>query len=434
MPPASAPQVPASPSNDSLAKWSPVLWGLGIVSTAWATAGAVDLATRRQLDIAVYLLGGRNLVDGRLYQVALPQLPHLPFTYPPFAALVFAPLSALPQRGAQVIWALINVVALFALVALALRAARPGLGRQRLLMWSLVLMQPAYLIEPVHLTFGFGQVNIVLAAMVLGDLTARLRVGNRTLPRGVLVGIAASIKLVPLVFVPYLFLTRQTRAAWVSLGTFVVCSVVTAATDPRVSWSYWTKYAFDAKRVGGVFYISNQSLRAVADRLDHRVVSTGLITLASAAVVVAGVLLAAWAYRSSSSYIGILVCATTGLLASPITWAHHMVWVVPVLIWLVLAPDRPRGGLIWAVAGYALFWWAPIWRVPNGGNNELHEHGWQLLEGNSFFVAAAVFMVGVAVMLWRRRRVGAVGDAEPSDVEPDVTGEFPASRTAAGSC
>ncbi len=437
MSPASAPQVPASPSNDSLAKWSPVLWGLGIVSTAWATAGAVDLATRRQLDIAVYLLGGRNLVDGRLYQVALPQLPHLPFTYPPFAALVFAPLSALPQRGAQVIWALINVVALFAMVALALRAARPGLGRQRLLMWSLVLMQPAYWIEPVHLTFGFGQVNIVLAAMVLGDLTTRLRVGTRTLPRGVLVGIAASIKLVPLVFVPYLFLTRQTRAAWVSLGTFAVCSAVTAATDPRVSWSYWTKYAFDAKRVGGVFYISNQSLRAVADRLDHRVVSTGLITLASAAVVVGGLLLAAWAYRSSSSYIGILVCATTGLLASPITWAHHMVWVVPILIWLVLAPDRPRGGLIWAVAGYALFWWAPIWRVPNGGNNELHEHGWQLLEGNSFFVAAAVFMVGVAVMLWRRRRVGDAGDAghtEPSDVEPDVTGEFPASRTAAGSC
>jgi alpha-1,2-mannosyltransferase len=299
------------------------------------------LAIHRQLDIAVYLMGGRNLVDGRLYQVALSQPPHLPFTYPPFAALVFAPLSWLPQRWAQVIWALINVVALFALVALALRAARPGLGRQRLVMWSLVLMAPAYWVEPVHLTFSFGQVNILLAAMVLGDLTGRLSVGNWTLPRGVLVGIAASIKLVPLVFVPYLFLTRQTRAAWVSLGTFIVCSAVTAATDPRVSWSYWTKYAFDAKRVGGVFYISNQSLRAVADRLDHRVVSTGLITLASAAVVVAGVLLAAWAYRSSSSYVGILVCATTGLLASPITWAHHMVWVVPVLIWLVLAPDRP---------------------------------------------------------------------------------------------
>jgi len=128
MSPASAPQVPASPTNGSLAKWSPVLWGVGIVSTTWATAGAVDLAIHRQLDIAVYLMGGRNLVDGRLYQVALSQPPHLPFTYPPFAALVFAPLSWLPQRWAQVIWALINVVALFALVALALRRPAPGSG------------------------------------------------------------------------------------------------------------------------------------------------------------------------------------------------------------------------------------------------------------------------------------------------------------------
>ena len=199
-----------------------------------------------------------------------------------------------------------------------------------------------------------------------------------------------------------------------------------------MSWSYWTKYAFDAKRVGGVFYISNQSLRAVADRLDHRVVSTGLITLASAVVVVAGVLLAAWAYRSSSSYIGILVCATTGLLASPITWAHHMVWVVPVLIWLVLAPDRPRGGRHLGRRRLRPLLVGAHLEGAQRGNNELHEHGWQLLEGNSFFVAAAVFMVGVAVMLWRRRRVGAVGDAEPSDVEPDVTAGVPSLQNCSG--
>jgi len=336
----------------------------------------------------------------------------------------------LPQGWAQVMWALIGVAALFALLAVALRAARPGLGRQQVLMWSLVLMGPAYWIEPVRLTLNFGQVNIVLGAMVLGDLTCLLRVGGRTLPRGVLVGIAASVKLVPLIFVPYLFLTRQTRAAWVSLGTFAACSLVTAVTDPRVSWSYWTKYAFDAKRVGGVFYISNQSLRAVADRVDHRVVSTGLITVASAAVAVAGVLLATWSYRKSSSYLGILVCATTGLLASPITWAHHMVWAVPILIWLVWAPDRPRGGRLWAAAGAALFWWAPIWRVPHGANQELQEHGWQLLEGNSFFFAAVAFMAGIAVMLWSRQRGGVTASAVMSGTGPGVTAGIEASRSA----
>jgi alpha-1,2-mannosyltransferase len=388
-----------------VAKWAPVLWIVGIISACLATVWGVSQAVGKfQLDIAVYLLGGRNLVNGRLYTASLPNPPHLPFTYPPFAALAFAPGSALPERVVQVMWAVVNVVALFVLVVVALRAARPELARPRLLMWSLVLMAPAYRIEPVSLTFAFGQVNIVLAAMVLGDLTAHLRVGGRTLPRGVLVGIAAAVKLVPLVFVPYLFVTRQTRAAWISLGTFAVCSVAAAATGPRVSWSYWTRYATDAKRVGGVFYISNQSLRAVTDRLDHRVVSTGLTTAASAVVVVAGVALAAWAYRSSSNYLGVLLCATTGLLASPITWAHHFVWAVPIVIWLAWAPDRPPGGRIWALAGVALFWSAPIWKVPNGADRELHEHGWQLLGGNSFFLATVLFMVGVTVMLWTRRR------------------------------
>lgn len=400
-----APQRSALLHRLSPTWWNAILWSVGAISAALASAGAVKMAVNRlQLDMAVYLLGGRNLVDGRLYLVGLSQSPHLPFTYPPFAALVFAPLSALPQSWAQVIWSVVNVFALFALVSLSLRAAVPTLGRQRLIQWSLVLLGPAYLMEPVRLTLNFGQVNIVLAAMVLGDLTGTWRIGTRTLPRGVLVGIAASIKLVPLLFVPYLFVTRQAKAAWWSLGTFVACSLLSAAFDPRVSWSYWTKYATDAKRVGGVVYISNQSLRAVADRLNHGLVSTGLITGASVVVAIAGVALAAWAYRSSSSFLGVLVCAATGLLVSPITWAHHLVWVVPVLIWLALAPDRPRGGPLWAALGAGLFFWAPIWHVPFGSNRELSEHGWQLIGGNAFFFATVLFLIGTAVMLLIRRR------------------------------
>jgi alpha-1,2-mannosyltransferase len=388
----------------SAAKWMPLAWVAGVIATGLVVVWALGLAWhRRQLDIAVYLMGARHLLDGKLYLASLPAAPHLPFTYPPFAALVFAPLNTLPMTGAKIVWSLVNVVALFALIWLSVRAVRPAMDRQRLLLWSLVLMVPAFFIEPVHLTFAFGQVNIVLAAMVVADLTGHLRFGRRSLPRGVVVGIVAAVKLIPLVFVPYLFVTRQTRAAWVALGTFAVCSAATAATDPSVSWSYWTKYAIDAKRVGGVFYISNQSLRAVADRLDHRVVSTGLTTAFSAVVLVAGIALARWAWQSSSNFLGVLVAATTGLLVSPITWAHHMVWVVPVLIWLVWASDRPVGGPLWAAGTAALFWWAPIWGVPNGANVELNEHGWQLLWGNSFFLAMVAFMVGIAAMLTARR-------------------------------
>ncbi len=132
-------------------------------------------------------------------------------------------------------------------------------------------------------------------------------------------------------------MTKQVRAGWTALASFVACSLVASLLDPSVAWSYWTNYATDAKRIGGVYYISNQSLRAVADRLDHRVVSTTLITAASGVVLVLGIALARWAWHLSSGFLGVLVCATTGLLVSPITWAHHLVWVVPILLWLVLA-------------------------------------------------------------------------------------------------
>ena len=395
---------PGPPRPGRSAGLRPLAWLVGAGSAALVVVGALGLATRRQLDIAVYLMGARHLVDGRLYLVSLQPAPHLPFTYPPFAALVFVPLALLGSEPARVVWSLVNAVALYALVWLSVRAAWTGLPPARRALVALLLMAPAYWIEPVRLTFSFGQVNIVLAVLVLADLTGPVRLGRRTLPTGILVGVAAAVKLVPLVFVPYLFLTRQTRAAWFSLGTFAFCSVASALFDPRVAWSYWTRYSFDAQRVGGVYYISNQSVRAVADRLDHRVVSTGAVTLASAAVLVAGVLLAVWAHRSSSSLLGVLVCATTGLLVSPITWAHHLVWVVPVLIWLTWADDRPAFGRLWAAAGAALFWWAPIWTVPNGSDRELSEHGWQLARGNAFFFAMVVFMVGITVMLARRRR------------------------------
>ena len=406
--------------TQSTARWPGAAWAAGVISTGLAVLWAVGLSWhRRQLDIAVYLMGARHLFDGQLYLASLPASPHLPFTYPPFAALVFEPLRVLPMTAAHVVWSLVNVAALLLLVWLSVRAVRPGLDRQRLLGWSLILMTPAFFIEPVHLTFAFGQVNIVLAALVLADLTGSLRLGGRTLPRGVLLGVVAAIKLTPLVFVPYLLVTRQTRAGWVALGTFAGCSVATAATGPGVSWSYWTKYAVDAKRVGGVFYISNQSVRAVVDRLDHRVVSTALTTVISAVVLVAGIALARWAWQASSSFLGLLVCASTGLLVSPITWAHHMVWVVPVLIWLIWASDRPAGGRLWALGTAVLFWWAPIWHVPNGSNIELSEHGWQLVWGNSFFYAMVVFMVGISVMLTVRRHRGRGRAPVPGDDAQD---------------
>ena len=128
----------------------------------------------------------------------------------------------------------------------------------------------------------------------------------------------------------------------------------------------------------------------------------------------AGIALARWAWRDSSPFLGILVCATTGMVVSPITWEHHLVWAVPVLVWLACAPDRPAGGRLWAAAAAVVLWRAPLQHVPSGGTAELHEHGWTLLAGNSFFGLLVGFLVGVAVLLTvRGRAAGRTGALSP---------------------
>jgi alpha-1,2-mannosyltransferase len=122
-----------------------------------------------------------------------------------------------------------------------------------------------------------------------------------------------------------------------------------------------------------------------------------------------GLWLASVAHRRSSPMLGVLICAATCLLVSPISWAHHMVWVVPAILWLALADDRPRLGPSLALGSAVLFWSAPIWWVPYKNTSDLHLNAPQLLAGNSFFIATVIFLCGTAALIRRRRAGPAMG-------------------------
>lgn len=378
---------------------------VGVFSFSVVLATALSWTLRYpQIDYSVYLMGSHHLSDPRLYDLNLPYSPFLPFTYPPFAAIFFWPFSLFALRPSQALWCVANVVSLFALLALTMNLLRPGWSLRVRLATSAALLAPSVLLEPITLTFTLGQINLVLATLALADLTGHLHLARRGLPRGALIGMCAGLKLVPLVFIPYLFFTRQHRAAYVASGTFGATALLGAALNPRASWLYWTHYVADAQRIGSTVYLSNQSLRGAFDRLTHHTWGPVATTLMAIAVLVGGVALATWARRVSSPLLGVLTIATTGLLASPVSWAHHLVWIVPVLLWLVGGADRPRFGWLWALLAGWLFYRAPIWDASTVPYNELHEHGWVLVRANSFFLAMVVFMAGVALMLWRRSR------------------------------
>ena len=359
-------------------------------SVTLVTAVCLWLACSYQDDFHVYLAGAHGLRSGTLYsQSTRGDL----FTYPPFAALAFAPLAWLPSTtAAQVMWALLNEAALLALLAVVIGAVRPGLPRRSRRLRALGLAAPALFLDPVLLAIRHGQVDILITLLVVWDLIGARRPGTRTVPQGVATGLAAAIKLTPLIFVPYLLLTRRFKAAWRCLVTFAAAEAIAFAISPGASRAYWSNDLFDYKRVGGslglqgLFAPTNQSLLGALARINHGGVSSVLLWAVAGVLGVLGAALAAYVHFRWSPFLGVALCATTGLLISPVSWTHQMVWVLPVVIWLGTSPDRPSWGRRAAAFTAVLFWSAPIFWVAGQGTGPLRENGLQLIAGNSFFL------------------------------------------------
>jgi alpha-1,2-mannosyltransferase len=376
----------------------------------WAIAGLVALAVAlvayqapwgpRMIDLEVYRIGARALLAGTdLYTVAEPEA-DLPFTYPVFAAVVFLPLALLPELGARVLLVLLSLAALFLIVHLTVRYVGRATGRLAGsgLAWSVPLAVAGIAVHPVWETLNFGQVNLILAALVFVDTLTRWP--GRW--RGVLVGIATGIKLVPGVFILYFLVTGQRRAALAAALTTLGTIVVGFAVQPRPAWDFWTDHALNPERTGGIAYVTNQSFLGVSARLlrdPHP--PRALTVVLGGLVLVAALALARRLYRTEQVLLSICVVAVASLLASPVSWSHHWVWAIPVLGTLVVwaARTEPAGRWRWWVFGVvaAIVVTAPLQFTPKEDLRELDHTLGQQVVANSYFLLAIAYLAWAAV-------------------------------------
>jgi alpha-1,2-mannosyltransferase len=284
-------------------------------------------------DFTVYLMGGDAWLNGRpVYeQVMHDELGAGYFTYPPITLLLFAPLTLLPFGVAYAAALIVNFAALWGVVWLSLRSVGCH-GTAGTIGAAFALTGLALWLQPVHDTLDQGQVNLLLMLLVVAGFS----LGGRT--AGVLVGIAAAIKLTPAIFIVYLLLIRRFRDAATASVIFVIVSGLAFMTAPRDSWQYWFKGTFsDARRVVSpltVGAVSNQSINGILHRFLGA--GSGTLWLAIALVVaVCGMSLGAAIHRRVSPFAGVLAIALTGLLISPVSWHEHWVWVVPIAIWVL---------------------------------------------------------------------------------------------------
>ncbi len=477
--PASGPATPApgtaaaAPALGLMRLLATTLGWVGLLASAYRWAWNTDGSPRFMLDAWIY----RHAVEqwhagGSLYDWYANPADHLwPFTYPPFAAWALTPLTTVTQdRAFQVVMLLATpvcmaVTAWACLRALGVRrwagAAAPWLG----LVGVLTL-------EPVYKTMEYAQVNAVLAALVAVDLLA---VPASSRWRGVLCGLAAAFKLTPAIAVVVLLVRRQWRAAATMVATASGVTLACWALSPRESARFFLQAAWDPTRAGFAEYAGNQNLKGMVARAlvgDERL-WTPLWAVSVVAVTVLAVLLAVRTDALRPSRQTGLVpggaaavsdtpapgsaapapgdpCARTGrehhpapggprlpdaegtvlllqvgvvmglgLLVSPISWSHHWVWCLPMVLGLAAAAWRWRSGVLglcaatgWAVFALAMQWWFP---------NQNHlEAGWTALQrwaGSSYTLWALV--TGVALAWEVRRRAAADPGACPVPTRPD---------------
>ena len=333
------------------------------------------------IDFATYRAGSAALAHGLYEGPVQTGLGPMPFTYPPFAAALFTPMTWLSTWLGVRLWNAATLLCLWWVIGLAMAGSphtwSSDAGRR---LWRLAAFGLAIASGPMTDHLGWGQINVLIMALVLADVLGRIS----WLPKGVGVGLAAGIKLTPGLFIVFFLICRQWRAALVAGLAFAATMLLSAALQWDATWTFVTEVLRDlGSRVslGDPWVIGNQSVLAMMTRAEA---PAGLATAAVLVVAVVGLALAARAEPLPAACIIGLLSA----LVVPVGWSHHFVYLVPATVLLALA------GRHWSVALALAIVVVGLARGPRLGS-ELVEKG---LSGGTILESSLGLMAMVAIV------------------------------------
>lgn len=344
------------------------------------------------IDLQVYVYAMKDMLAGKDIFATTTPFWHLYFIYPPIAAVLMAPLAI----GPYLMWQLVWTAALVWAQQSVLR--RCGVPRG----WKLGLVGVAVVlaVEPIRTTLGYGQVNTLLMAFVVADLLPDVEGQRRRLPQGVLTGLATAIKLTPGLFIVFFFLIDRKRAALTAVISFAAFTAIGAIFLFSETLRFWTGLSGGDTRTASPLYAGNQSLLGVFYRLGDSSRTTTVLGLAIGGIVaLLGALVAAQWWREGEKVFAVALVGLCTNLASPLSWTHHYVWILPMAV-AVLSAGVPR----WAryLGGFWVIWVCaclPLSVLPYAGARERSFTFLQQVVANLGPVVGFVLVVGLAWQL-----------------------------------
>lgn len=377
-------------------------------------------------DFEVYYYGGSRVLQTGETGVNELYAPRdgLPFTYPPFAALLFALLATLSFGASSLIFittALAGAAVVSAWLArhyFGFRRWKEAFADWRFRAVALAGTAGILLLGPWRDTFDFGQINIILMGLILADfaLHGKSRAGELRWPAGLLIGLAAGIKLTPLAFGLYFLVRRDFRAlGWMAAGFFGSIALSWAVL-PHASLTFWTKILPDTGRIGGPGYVDNLSVKGLLLHLglpDSGLTSVLWLVLSLALVAVAALVIK-WAVDADENFVAVSATAVLMLLISPVSWSHHWVWMAVALPSMAFAlhrvPSRDGrmrlAGWVIVAASVVAFYLTPKYLAVMAGAQEWGKDPqtqWQLTV-SSLGVVCGIAMLAYWALAYRPSR------------------------------
>lgn len=374
---------------------------LGLLSVLGIAAGLIanKILIERynwRIDAAVYREGALALVNGEsLYAQPFDMGDiSLPFIYPPIGAILFAPWGYFDFITVELAGNLVVIgSSLLLLLCLYLVTNAVLSGRDKLLAFTIAAISwpIALFAEPVFLNADLGQINILIMALVVMDLLPI----KRRIPRGVLIGLAAAIKITPLAMLLYFLVKKDFRGiinAVISLLGFTAIGAVLAWENTKEFFSS-TLLNLSAEGDSGVdtTFQSNSSIQAMlyrwwTSKADAEASSLPTILW----IVLSLIAVAAVAYLMHQLFSrglhveAVMVNAMLMLLISPISWSHHWVWLP---LWAVVFFVRYRQHrshpkfLLWSgvILSVMLLMLPPKWWFGRDGVNVFELNFWEKL-------------------------------------------------------
>ncbi len=305
----------------------------------------VDFLVYRYASVASW--PGEDVYARNLFGELLPS-EGLPFVYTPFSAALLSVTSLLPAQTSFVLWTTGCVATLAFIIGVCLPRSLP---RRRTIWLTLLLLGCCTTIVAQHLVWG--QINLFLAGLCLADFVRHTNGRwSRFVPKGVLIGIAAGIKLTPAIFIPYLLITRQWRMAVSAVAGFAGTVIIGGILFPAMSVTYWFSdvWQLSSKVDLGTQFASagNNSIQGAAAAIGHWAVSPSKVIVIVVAVL--GLFAGAKIFRAGQMLAAVLAVGMTASLVSPVSWLHHWVYLIPTLVVLWFLGRKPTRVFVAAAA------------------------------------------------------------------------------------